>query len=52
LIPLRAISASAVLSTSLLITDRIRIVYLLNTKTLSGTLIGIAGKPARDTLSS
>ena len=51
LIPLRATSASGVLSMSLLINDRIRIVYLLSTKTLSGNLIGIAGKPARDTLS-
>src|SRR6266566_4471150 len=52
LIRLRAISASGVLSMSLLITDRIRIVYLLSTKTLSGNLIGIAGKPARGTLSN
>src|SRR6266487_2401573 len=37
---------------SLQIIDRIRIVYLLCTKTLSGNLIGIAGKPARGTLSN
>lgn len=52
LIPLHAISASGVLSMSLLIIDRISIVYLLSTKTPSGNLIGIAGEPARDTLSS
>src|SRR6266480_1528613 len=52
LIRLRAISASGVLSMSLLITDPISIVYLLSTKTLSGNLIGIAGKPARGTLSN
>ena len=39
-IPLRAISAFGVLSMSLLIIDRIRIVYLLSTKTSSGNFIG------------
>ncbi len=51
LIPLRATSASGVLSMSLLINDPGRMVYPLSTKTLFGNLIGIAGKPARGTLS-
>src|SRR6266487_1004299 len=52
LIPLRATSASGVLSMSLLIIDPSLMVYPLSTKTLFGNLIGIAGKPARGTLSS